>query len=93
MARMMFTADLEEGNIFATFGLAKQLLSRGHEVVYVGVSDSEALICNEGFAFCPLLQVSYPQGSKYSTGSFMSSAKAAGSCANFSLIKAGNWTL
>jgi MGT family glycosyltransferase len=78
MARMMFTADLEEGNIFATFGLAKQLLSRGHEVVYVGVSDSEALIRNEGFAFYPLLQMSYPQGSKYSTGSFMTSAESRG---------------
>lgn len=62
MARMMFTADLEEGNIFATFGLAKQLLSCGHEVVYVGVSDSEALIRNEGFAFYPLLQAAPPYG-------------------------------
>lgn len=78
MARMIFTADLEEGNIFATFGLAKQLLSRGHEVVYVGVPDSEALIRNEGFPFYPLLRVSYPQGSKYSTGSFMTSAESRG---------------
>jgi MGT family glycosyltransferase len=78
MARIMFTADLEEGNIFATFGLAKQLLARGHEVVYAGVADSEALIRNEGFAFCPLLQASYPEGSKYSTGSFMTSAESRG---------------
>jgi MGT family glycosyltransferase len=90
MARMMFTADLEEGNIFATFGLAKQLLARGHEVVYVGVSDSEALIRNEGFAFCPLLQAAYPEGSKYSTGSFMTSAESRGATCKLLVDKDGD---
>lgn len=78
MARMIFTADLEEGNIFATFGLAKQLLSRGHQVVYFGVSDAEPIIRSEGFGFYPLLQNSYPGGSKYSTGSFMTTAESRG---------------
>lgn len=78
MANVMFTADLEEGNIFATFGLAKQLRSRGHKVVYAGVSDAEAFVRAEGFMFIPLLLASYPGGSKYSSGSFMTTDESRG---------------
>lgn len=78
MANVMFTADLEEGNIFATFGLAKQLRSRGHTVVYAGVSDAEGFVRAEGFTFIPLLLTSYPGGSKYSSGSFMPTDESRG---------------
>ena len=78
MARILFTADLEDGNIFSSFGLAKQLRQKGHDVVYVGVSDAEPVISAEGFGFFPLLQSSYPTGSKYSTGSFMCIAESRG---------------
>ncbi len=89
MAHVMFTADLEEGNIFATFGLAKQLRSCGHVVAYAGVSDAEALVRDEGFPFMPLLQSSYPGGSKYSTGSFMTTDESRGALCKLLLDEGG----
>jgi len=89
MARILFTADLEEGNIFASFGLAKQLKNSGHDIFYVGVVDAEALIRGEGFDFYSLLKSSYPSGSKYSTGSFMSTAESRGALCKLLLEQNG----
>ena len=71
MAKIVFAADHEEGNMLASLGLAKQLRDRGHEICYVGVPDAEELIRREGVEFHPILGAAYPSGSKYSKGRSM----------------------
>ena len=58
MADIVFTADEEEGHLIASFGLAKQLRRRGHQVTYIGLQRAETLICNEGFPFVPIVGTS-----------------------------------
>jgi zeaxanthin glucosyltransferase len=62
MSKIVFIADLEEGHLLPSFGLANSLKRRGHEVVYLSVIDNEQLIKEQGFEFYSLFEDLYPKG-------------------------------
>src|SRR4051812_24601792 len=62
MARILFAPFFDTGHLNATFLLARQLQSRGHEVLYVSIPDVGAVIEREGFRFTPVLEEHLPKG-------------------------------
>lgn len=54
--------DNKEGHILPSFGLAHELKSEGHEIVYISIVDNEGLIRRHGFQFFPVLEKVYPRG-------------------------------
>lgn len=62
MARIVFALDHEEGHCFPTFKLARQLEERGHTVTYLGLPDTGSLVRRQGFAFVPMLERFFPEG-------------------------------
>lgn len=55
MSRIVFLLDLEEGHLFPTFRLAKDLRGRGHQVSYLGPESAEGLVRGQGFDLVPIL--------------------------------------
>src|SRR5262249_26162769 len=51
------------GHLNSMTGLARKLQSRGHEVVFIGVSDTERAIRAAGLQFVPFCENEYPPGS------------------------------
>jgi zeaxanthin glucosyltransferase len=58
-----FLAYPERSHLWATFGIAKALKSRGHEVRYLAPLDFREVIANQGFDFIPLCEDILPIGS------------------------------
>src|SRR6266545_4381752 len=63
MAKIAFVLDPEEGHLFPTFKLARQLQERGHSVIYLGLADSGPLVRRQGFELVPILTRIFPEGS------------------------------
>src|ERR1700761_2026142 len=51
------------GHLNPMSALARKLQSRGHEVVFIGVPDIEAIIRAAGLDFVPFCENEYPPGS------------------------------
>jgi zeaxanthin glucosyltransferase len=62
MARIIFIMDTEEGHILPSFGLAHELKDKGHDILYVSISDNEKLVKEQGFDFLPVFKDVYPPG-------------------------------
>lgn len=62
MAKIVFLPLPEAGHIHATFGLAKQLASRGHEIGYMAPPDGEAFLRHSPWPFTPILEDVLPRG-------------------------------
>ncbi|RKG71633.1 hypothetical protein D7V80_00800 [Corallococcus sp. CA054B] len=62
MARIVFLPLPEAGHIHATFGLARQLASRGHELVYMAPPDGEAFLRERPWPFIPIHEEAMPRG-------------------------------
>ncbi len=54
--------DTEEGHILPSFGLAHELRHKGHDILYVSISDNENLVKEQGFNFMPVFADVYPPG-------------------------------
>jgi len=63
MATMAFFVDFEEGHLFPTFRLARELRARGHRVCYFGAVDVEQKVRAQGFEFFALMESVLPRGS------------------------------
>jgi UDP:flavonoid glycosyltransferase YjiC (YdhE family) len=55
MANIAMLLDSEEGHLFPTFRLAKDLEKRGHQVWYLGYRSAEQFVCQQGLKFMPAL--------------------------------------
>lgn len=64
MATIIFLADMEEGHLFPSFGLAHSLKKRGHHIHYISFSDNREFVEQQGFEFIAVLEDIYPAGSK-----------------------------
>lgn len=53
MANVVFVATSFTGHLNPTFGLARELRERGHEVAYVGTERVRAAVLRQGFRFEP----------------------------------------
>ncbi|RKH36372.1 hypothetical protein D7Y13_02275 [Corallococcus praedator] len=62
MARILFLPLPEAGHIHATFGLAKQLEARGHEIGYMAPPDAEPFLHSRPWPFTPMLEDVFPRG-------------------------------
>jgi zeaxanthin glucosyltransferase len=62
MARIVFMPFAEIGHTNATFGLARQLRARGHEVGYLSLQDVEEHVRSQGWEFTPLFEQMFPKG-------------------------------
>ncbi|WP_426751171.1 glycosyltransferase [Myxococcus sp. Y35] len=62
MARIVFLPLPEAGHIHATFGLAKQLAARGHDIGYMAPPDAEPLLHGRAWPFTPILEDVLPKG-------------------------------
>lgn len=51
MAKILFRVLPESGHMNASFGLARELVTRGHRVVYASIDEYEAVIESQGFGF------------------------------------------
>jgi len=51
MARLIFIPDIQEGHLLPTFGLARALANRGHDVHYLGIPHNMALVRKYGFDY------------------------------------------
>jgi MGT family glycosyltransferase len=62
MASVVFLCDLYAGHIIPTFGLANDLVNRGHRVHYLVTPDAEELVRANGFAYRLVFEEFYPKG-------------------------------
>ncbi|AXY74567.1 hypothetical protein D3H65_11510 [Paraflavitalea soli] len=62
MAIIAFLIDNKEGHIIPSIKLAFHLKERGHDIVYLSVTDNEAIIKEQGFAFHAVFTDVYPKG-------------------------------
>lgn len=62
MAKIVFLPLPEAGHIHATFGLARQLVARAHEVSYLVPPDGEAYLRPRNWPFTLILQEILPKG-------------------------------
>lgn len=62
MAKIVFCIWRFQGEFYGTLKLAKTLKSLGHEVLYLGIPDSEENAQNHGFTFLPILERWLPKG-------------------------------
>jgi zeaxanthin glucosyltransferase len=62
MARIVFLPLPEAGHIHATFGLAKQLASRGHEIRYMAPLDGQPFLSGHPWPFTPIYEEAMPRG-------------------------------
>ena len=56
MANIAVLMDSEEGHLFSTFRLAKDLEKRGHNVWYLGFRDTERLVLKQNLKFVPVFR-------------------------------------
>jgi zeaxanthin glucosyltransferase len=71
MSSIGFLPYPEPSHIGATFGIAKALRSRGHEVKYLAPLDFQDLITNQGYDFMPLCEDLLPKGACQPAGAFL----------------------
>ncbi|NBD14041.1 glycosyltransferase [Corallococcus silvisoli] len=62
MARIVFLPLPEAGHIHATYGLARQLASRGHELLYMAPPDGQTFLRGQPWPFIPVFEEAMPQG-------------------------------
>jgi zeaxanthin glucosyltransferase len=62
MAKIVFCIWRLQGEFYGTLKLAKTLKSLGHEVLYLGIPDSEENAQTHGFSFLPILEKWFPKG-------------------------------
>lgn len=58
----MILVDGEEGHLFPTFGLARELRKQGHSIHYLGFPAAERIVTSQGFPFTFLLEDLLPAG-------------------------------
>lgn len=68
MGVISFLTYPEPSHIGATFGIAKALKSRNHEVKYLAPPDFEELITRQGLAYAPICEDLMPKGSCQEVG-------------------------
>ena len=56
MARIAFFPLAEIGHTNATFGLARRLRARGHDVIYLSLADVQDHVRAQGFEFIPFFE-------------------------------------
>lgn len=61
MAKIAFFPDLEEGHLFPTFGLARSLADRGHDVHYIGIIQNREPVLKFGFSYHVIFEEQYPE--------------------------------
>jgi len=59
---MVFIPFPETGHLYASFKLARQLKSLGHEITYLGIQDFEEPVRRQQFEFEPLFANAIPKG-------------------------------
>ena len=69
MADVIILTDFEEGHIFPTFKMAKNLVENGVSVCYVGVRNIMNYVENQGFEYEIILEDMFPQEGKGSSNS------------------------
>src|SRR4051812_33243366 len=62
MARIVFFPLAETGHTNATFGLARRLQQRGHDVSYLSLADIQDHVCSQGWKFTPVFEDVFPKG-------------------------------
>lgn len=62
MARIAFFPFAEIGHTNATFGLARRLRARGHDVVYLSLADVQDHVRAQGWEFVPFFEDVFPRG-------------------------------
>ncbi|WP_026085843.1 MULTISPECIES: hypothetical protein [Fischerella] len=62
MAKIVFCIWRLQGEFYGTLKLAKTLKSLGHDVLYLGIPDSEENAQNHDFSFLPILEKWFPKG-------------------------------
>jgi len=62
MARIVLAPLYWHSDINASFALARSLQSRGHQVLYACIPDTEERIRSQGFQFVPLFSEVFPSG-------------------------------
>jgi len=62
MARIVFVPFPEAGHLYASFKLARQLSSCGHDIWYLGIEDFKEPVCRQEFKFRPIFSESIPKG-------------------------------
>ncbi|MEH1934501.1 MAG: hypothetical protein V7L14_12435 [Nostoc sp.] len=62
MATIVFYVSTLQGEFNGSLKLAKTLKSLGHKVLYLGLSDSEERVRQQGFSFLPILEKWFPKG-------------------------------
>lgn len=60
MAVIAFFPDLQTGHLLSTFGLARSLVDRGHEVHYIGIIENRAPVLEFGFSYHVVFENEYP---------------------------------
>jgi len=60
MATIVFFPDLAEGHLLPTFGLARSLADRGHDVHYIGLIQKRELVLKFGFSYHVIFEKEYP---------------------------------
>ncbi|MCP5048798.1 MAG: glycosyltransferase family 1 protein [bacterium] len=61
MATIAFFPDLEEGHLFPTFGLARSLADRGHDVHYIGIIQNREAVLKFGFSYHVIFNEEFPE--------------------------------
>jgi len=62
MARIAFFPFAEIGHTNATFGLARRLRARGHDVFYLSLADVQDHVRSQGWEFVPFFEDVFPKG-------------------------------
>ena len=62
MARIAFFPFAEIGHTNATFGLARRLRARGHDVFYLSLADVQDHVRSQGWEFTPFFEDVFPKG-------------------------------
>jgi UDP:flavonoid glycosyltransferase YjiC (YdhE family) len=62
MARIAFFPFAEIGHTNATFGLARRLRARGHDVIYLSLADVQDHVRAQGWEFIPFFEDVFPKG-------------------------------
>jgi MGT family glycosyltransferase len=63
IATVALLIEHEEGHLFPTFRLARQLAARGHDIVYLTLADGVEILRAQGFAARTILSEVFPPGS------------------------------
>jgi zeaxanthin glucosyltransferase len=62
MATIAIISDMDEGHLFPSFGIARSLQDKGHEIFYLTIQDNIPYLANQGFPFELIFCNIYPEG-------------------------------